>query len=375
MVNQKLRHLSELPETDFPFISLYLCVNAHEFLEQKEKDRIFIKNFIQDAEKKIKEEKNREKLESFKKDIKKIKDFLENKVNSKARGVAIFACDKLGIFKTFFSVMPFENACAINSIPHLKQLAYHFDECENALLVMLDKQTSRIFNVKLGGFILDEMDMEHEVHRFHKQGGWAQMRYQRYIENQVHQHFKEVAKVTEKMLDNNRYESIILAGQHHEIMNFQKLLPKRVNLKIIEVNALDMKENINHILEKVIDDLQFHEFQKEICAVQEVIETTPVRSTLGMQDTIKLVEEGRAETIVIPGYKTYQGWKCNGCLYVKKDQRQAGCPECNHHSRETDLIEEIIRLAIKNRGNVELVKDKAAEKLEKFEGIGALIRY
>ena len=79
--------------------------------------------------------------------------------------------------------------------------------------------------------------------------------------------------------------------------------------------------------------------------------------------------------IVIPEYKTYAGWKCNGCLYVAKEQHQAGCPACGNGFKKTDLAEEAVRLVFKNNGKVELVKDKAAEELEKYEGIGALIRY
>ncbi len=377
MVDKKLRYLSKLPETEFPFISLYLHVNGHEFLEQKEKERIFVKNALQEAENKLHREGNRIKLDSFRKDAGKIRYFLENKVSTRAHGLAIFACDELGVFEAFHSIMPFENSFAVNSIPHLKQLAYHFDECENALVIMTDQQHSRIFNVRLGGFILDETDMGHEVHRFHKQGGWAQMRYQRHIENQIHAHYKEVAKAAAEILDNNTYDNLILIGQHHEIKNLQELLPGKINAKVIHTNSMDMRETTDHILEKILKDLAQHESEKEEEAVEQIIESSPMKSTLGLQDTIQLVEEGRAELIVIPGYKTYQGWKCNGCLYVTKDQHHAGCPapEKGYLSGETDLIEEIIKLTIKNNGKVELIKDKSAEKLEKFEGIGALIRY
>jgi len=375
MVDKKLHSLSKLPETEFPFISLYLNVNAHEFLAQAEQNRIFVKNSLQKTEKLLREESDRERLNSFKKDCANILYFLENNLDSKTHGIAIFACDKLGVFEVFHSIMPFENNFAVNSIPHLKQLAYHFDECENALVIMTDKRNSRIFNVKLGGFIFNESDMNHDVHKFHKQGGWAQMRYQRHVENYALAHFKEVAKVATEMLDNNKYDNFILIGKHYEMKKFENLFPKRVKMKITDINALDIRENINSILEKVMQDLQENEAKKEINSVEEVIEKAPMKSVTGIQDTIRLIEEGRVESVVIPGYKTYQGWKCNGCLYVAKDQKQVGCKACNGGMKETDLIEEVIKLTFMNNGKVELVKDEAAEKLEFFEGIGALIRY
>ncbi len=364
-VSKKLKYLAELPESDYPFISLYLHVNAHELFEQAKKNRIFVKNSFQKIEKQA----------DIKNDREKILDFLENRVNSKAHGIAIFACDKLGIFETFHSIMPFENSFTLNSIPHLKQLAYHADECENALLVITDKHFAKIFNIELGGFILDEAIMEHDIHRFHKQGGWAQMRYQRHIQNQALHHYKEVAKVTADFLDNNPYKNLILAGQHHEVKNLQKLLPKRVNTKIIDINSLGVKSNVNLILEKIIEDLLKNEEKKELKQVSGVINKSPQLSTTGWQDTIQLIEEGRAEQVIIPGYKTYIGWKCNGCLYVAKNQHKAGCDSYDYGLRKTDLTEEIVRLVFRNNGCIELVKGEAAEKLEKYEGIGAVVRY
>ncbi len=364
-INKKLKYLAELPESEYPFISLYLHVNAHELFEQAEKNRIFIKNSFQKIEKQVNIQKDREK----------ILDFLENDLNSKAHGVAIFSCDKLGVFEVFHSIMPFESSFTVNSIPHLKQLAQHADECENALLIIADKRYAKIFNVEIGGFVLDEADMEHDIHRFHKQGGWAQMRYQRHIQNQTLHHYKEVAKVTSEFLDYNPYNNLILAGQHNEIKNLQEFLPKRVNTKIIDINSLGIKSDINQILESIINDLAKIEKQKGLAKVDEIVEKSPLISTTGWQDTIKLLEEGRIELLVIPDYKTYIGWKCNGCLYLTQEQLQAGCNKCDHKFQKTDLTEEMVRLVFRTNGKVEVVNGEAAEKLEQLEGVGAIVRY
>lgn len=375
MTDKRLRQLSELPETKFPFISLYLCINTPNLLEQTEKNRIFIKNSMQEAEARLQKEGNRENLISFRKDCEKILYYLENNLITKAQGIAIFACAGLGIFRIFYSIMPFDNSFAVNSIPHLRQLAYHFDENENALVVMIDRRFARIYNLEIGGFIFDEADMEHEVHKFHKQGGWAQMRYQRHIENQVLRHYKDVAKVATDLLDHNRYDNFIIIGQHNEIKNFQKQLPKRINAKIIHTDSLDMRENISSVLEKVIDDLKENESKKEQAIVKDLIEKAPILSTTGIQDSLKLVSEGRVDLLVLPQNKKQKGWKCNGCLYTEKDQKQAGCPYCGEAALETDLVEELIKFTLKNKGEVELINGKSAEELEHYGGVGVLVRY
>ena len=372
---KRIRSLSNIPETEYPFITLYMDVNSNQLFEQNRKNRIFLKNSINKTENQLKDEDNRHKLQCFKNDAEKIQDYIENNLKTKIHGLAIFACDRLGIFETFQTIMPFENEFISNSIPHLKQLAYQADECENALVIMSDSKYAKIFIVKLGGFILEESTFEHEVHRFHHQGGWAQMRYQRHIENQAHKHYSDVAKAATKLIDEYNFENVILIGQHNEMKKFQELLPKRTKMKLINTNNLQMRENINGILEAVIEDLKNNEDKKENNYVEDIIEKAPRTSVTGMQDTIKLVQDGRSEILVIPNYKKYPGWKCDGCLYVARDQHQPGCQECNGNSRETDLIEELIRLNFRNSGKIEIVKNHAAEELEKYEGIGALIRY
>lgn len=376
-IKQKIENLSKLPETDYPFISLYMNIHSHELFEQAEKNRIFLKDFFQKSADQIKTHDGKEKLKSFKADEDKIRNYINISLDSRAHGLAIFACDKLGIFETFQSLMPFDNNIVIDSFPHLKQLAYQASEYKNAIVIMLDAKYSRIFNIRLGGFVMNELDTSSLVHRFHKEGGWAQMRYQRHIENQVHHHYKEIADIITQFMDKEHYENIVLIGQDHEVKMFQLDLPKRANLKVIDINSLQRGANINEILEVVIRDLREEENKRKFSTVEDIINKAQGGGyeTIGIQDTIELAKEGRIRVLTVVRDLTYNGWKCGDCLYISKDQHHAGCPECNGNTKQTDLVEEAIKLTYKNSGTVELVENEAAVELEKHEGMGAYLRY
>lgn len=376
-IKEKMYYLSSLSETDYPFISLYLNINAHELFEQAEKNRIFLKNSFQKAENRIKEQKEKENLVSFKNDEKKILSYIEKQLNSKIHGIAVFACDKLGIFETFQSLMPFENSFNIGSFPYLKQLAFHADEYENTLVVMADSKYARIFNIKLGGFVINELDIENNVHRFHKQGGWSQARYQRHIEKQIEQHYKEISEIVTEFLDREHYDNLILFGQHHEIKNLEANFSKRVNTRIIDINSLQMRENINEILETVINDLYKTEKKKEFRIIRDIIEKSRGGGfeSLGIQETIELAKDGRIRILAAVKDHVYEGWKCGECLYLTKDQHHGGCPKCNGNMKQTDLIEEAVRLTLKNGGEVEFVENEAAVELENNGELGAYLRY
>jgi peptide chain release factor subunit 1 len=378
IVEERVKHLSELSETDYPFITLYLSVNSHENLfEQAEKNRIFIKDAFRNNMDKIKEENNKDKLTSFQNDEEKIIDYLDNSVITQAHGVAIFACDKLGIFETFQSLMPFENSFSVNSIPHLKQIAYQTEEFENTLVIMVDSKYSTIFSLKLGGFVFREINITDIVHKYHKQGGWSQTRYQRHIKDQIQKHYEETAKVAVELFDREQFENVILIGQENEIKNFMPHFPERMDIKIISTNSLYKRDDMNKIMETVFNDLRKTEKERELKVVRNMIDMAQSggRETLGIQDTIQLAKEGRVDKLAAVKNFSFEGWKCGECFYVEKNQYLAGCPKCNGNVKRTDLVEEIVRLTLRNGGKVDLVEDEAAEELKKYESIGASLRY
>ena len=109
--------------------------------------------------------------------------------------------------------MPFNNEFIIDSFPHLKQFAYQLDQYEKVLVVMLDAKYGRILDIRLRGGLISEHDIENQLYRFHKEGGWSQFRYQRHIEKQVDEHYKEIADLVTHLVDDERFENIILVGQ------------------------------------------------------------------------------------------------------------------------------------------------------------------
>jgi len=378
IVAERIKYLSELPETDYPFITLYLNINSHENLfEQAEKNRIFIKDSFRNTLDKIKEEDNRDKLTSFQKDEEKILNYINNDLKTQAHGAVIFACSKLGIFETFQSLMSFENTFSVDSFPHLKQLAYQMEEFENTLVIVVDSKYSKIFSLKLGGFVFREINVTDIVHKYHKQGGWAQARYQRHVKDQIEKHYEETVKVAIELFDKEQYENVILIGQENEIKNFIFYLPKRINMKVINTDSLYTRENINKIMETIFDDLRKTEKERELKVIEDIITLAQSGGpeTLGMQDTIQLAKEGRISLLTAVKDLSFEGWRCDGCYYIDKNQYQAGCPKCNGSTKHTDLVEEAVRLTLKNGGKVDLVEGEAAEELRKYEGIGAYLRY
>lgn len=376
---EKLEYLANLQESDYPFITMYLNINDQRFLEKNEQNRIFIKNAIVEEGARLWKEGNREKISSFERDQKRIKDYLENSMPTNTHGLAIFACDHLGVFEVVESIMPFDDYFQINSVPHLLQLAYQADEFENALIVMLDAKHSIIYELKTGGYLIKDKEILSDVHRFHKQGGWSQSKFQRGIEQEIDWHYRDTAQELTRIADEEAFENIILLGQDHEIKNFEKHLPKRIMSKVIKTARVNMKENLAHVFESILEDLKQKELKEEYTRIDQLVTraSSPDSCAIGLQETIGLAPQGRINVLAVLRNKEQHGYKCGDCLMIEKDQHLPGCPVCNGNLKDTDIIEEAVRYTLKNGGEIEIVKPEtpAGELLERHEGIGAFLRY
>src|SRR5262249_15171638 len=182
-------------------------------------------------------------------------------------GVALFACAAADLWVEFPSPLPLEDEFTIADRPMVRQLARLDDDYTNALLVLVDSRTARIYEVVLGGF-LAETDFASEVPGRHKQGGWAQARYQRHVQEYIERHYKEVAAYIASYMAAHPHTHLILSGHNDIVAGFRHWLPPSVQAQVMETVSLDLHADRHRILEVAQDVLQQHEREEELATVQ-----------------------------------------------------------------------------------------------------------
>jgi len=345
-IKKEIRKLAKIPETDYPFLSLYLNTKWEDE-KQRGRVRLFVKNELKEAQKSIKEER--------------------------FKGIAIFACSGIRAFIIYRSSIPFENQFTISSKPSLRQLVQISDENKSAIAVMVDTDRAKIFEMSLGEIHL-ESQIESYVPGRHEQGGWSQMRFQRHIREHMHQHHKGVAEQLIKLFDEERWENIVLIGQEHILASFRALLPERVRDKIKGDFPAKFEEESSNLAEKVIEYLHGEYFKEEHTIVEEVIETALARgaAAVGLRDTIEAINRGQVHRLILDSDLKRQGWQCIKCLALG-DITPLSCPFCNSAIETVDLAEEMIRSVINRDGEVDMIKHHP--ELNKYEGVGAMLRF
>lgn len=373
-ITKTLYELAKFPGSDLPVISVYLNTQWRD-QHQRERVTTFLRHHVRLA-RSIEMDDDRQ-MQSLEADLARIErwqiDLLKGNPQTSRAGIALFACQGADLWMELPSAIPFEDEFIIANRPALLQLANLHDEYANALVVMVDSRAARLCEVVLGG-LQSETTFEAEVPGRHKQGGWAQMRYQRHVKDHIDRHHKEVAAYLTTYITAHPQTHLILSGQDTIVNNFRDFLTAPVQERIIDTVQLDMQESPDAVLETAKAVIQQHEQEEEIETVNLLLNRAGQGglAVLGIQETVAALNSGRIHKLIMHRDFQADGWSCQNCGTIgETDQTQ--CPMCRTQVDAVALREEMVNGVLRADGFVELIDPYQA--LAAYEGIGALLRY
>lgn len=374
-MKNEIKKLASLQETPYPFISLYLNTRWDDE-QQRERIRLFTKNQLKKANDQFKNQEDWQNI--LIRDQEQIEKYVEGLVRrvyyEDMNGVAIFSCSGNGTFLTYPSIISFKNECFISALPVLRPLIQLSSQYQNTLIVMVDTDSARLFEVSLEG-LMAESSIESYVPGRHDQGGWAQMRYQRHIKDHMDRHHKEVATQLTELFDSGKWKQIVLIGQERILANFKIFLSERVKQKITDSFPCDFSEDRSKILRRVFERLH----QKEREAIHHQIQTLKERGlvTLGLNPTLEALNAGQVHILYLLNSFHLSGARCQRCnsivLTYPPNDPSVPCPLCKGGIKVVDLGEEMMRSTIRQDGEVKLIEE--SELLGEYDGVGASLRF
>ena len=373
-ITKELQTLAKFTSGTMPVISVYLNTQWRD-QHQRERVTTFVEKHIRQA--RALEPETTTARQSLTRDLERLTQWgqqhLHGTGDSTMPGVALFACSAADLWVEFPSPLPFEDEFTIADRPMLRQLARLDDDYTNALLVLVDSRAARVYEVVLGGF-LAETDFASEIPGRHKQGGWAQARYQRHVKEHMDRHHKEVATYIASYMESHPHTHLIVSGQDDIVASFRHWLPPSVQAQVIETLSLDMHDDRHRILEAAHDTLQRHEREEELATVHLLLNRAGHGSlaTVGIQETLAAVNTGRVHKLIM--HRNFQGcgWRCLHCGSLG-EQVPLQCPVCGGQVETVELGEAMISGVLQTDGFVELIEPDA--RLAAYEGVGAFLRY
>jgi len=291
-------------------------------------------------------------------------------------GVALFACDALGLRETLASRVPFENGFTVAEAPHLRPLLELDEKAPSTLVVFIDTESARLVLLTAEGAD-EEVALRADVPGHHSRGGWAQLaqsRYQRHTQDHRARHFEAVVASLTGLVDAHGVRRIILAGEPRNVAVFRQELPSLIATYVLGVVAGARHEAIGVIVDRAAEYLSHVEGQREAEGVDATLTAAAKRGkgVAGLDATLEAINRGAVHRLyLVKGWRA-PGRRCGGCGMLHAGFSWT-CPTCGGEALTVELGEVMAERVAAVGGTVETIEGH--QPLAAAGGVAAELRY
>lgn len=311
-----------------------------------------------------------------------IENYIDQEHNGSGRSVAIFSCAHEDFFRAYPIQIPIRSRLRVSNRPHVKPLANLLDSYGGYGVALVDKQGARLFYFHLGTLREQEGVMGESVRRT-KHGGGSQAAGRRSGEAGQTQHVTEIternmresADFAASFFAENNIRRVLIGGTEDNIALFRNYLPKKWQSLIVGTFPISMTASHAEVMERAIKVGQNAEQQKETHVVDTVITAASKGKggVIGLEDTLKMVRDGRIQNLILLDGFHSPGYRCQGCGYLTTQELDS-CPFCSAELAEIpDAVDLAVRRVLEDGGEVDMINENL--QLEEQGKIGALLRY
>lgn len=364
-----LEDLLKIPEGELPFISLYLDLSVNQ--QGKRDYPVIFRKRAAEARRML--HSDTDAAERLDQSLAEIERYFGSELKEQAQGLAIFVAKHRDIFRDFQLPVPVENRLIVSRTPYVFPLIKMLEENEHHAVVIVEQDQARIFSYYFNR-VRPRAELTEEVPGRTEVGGWSQMRYQRHREWHVHHFHSEVVKFLKRFERAENPDDYIILTTDRNLALIQEELPADLRRKVRFTEHIDFVASEDAIASKIRPIIEAEKERMRRQAVEQLRERVErgYLATSGREATVRALQDGRVELVVVDETGELRGWRCLECetLYGSNPER---CSFCGGELEEVDLKDRVARLA--EAQNVKLVFSRNNQMLQQMEGIGALLRY
>lgn len=354
------------------FVSLYL--NVDPMFNQRGDYMVHFKNMM----KNVTETLDKAVYKAVKDDIEKFEDYVLSNKRMFKKGLALISSMANNLWRAYNVNVPVKNELVVDKTPYTKPLLEILDNYQSYAVLLVDKESARIFKVHLGGIVEYSGVHTPDIPGRHKKGGWfalSQNHYERHIAFHIGMHLKEVVEKLESFLSGEYIGRIIIGGSEETVSMVKGMLHRTVLDRVIGIAKVEMFARPDEVLRRVEPIVSAYEKKKE----EEMVETLIAKAlknenaVLGLDNVVNALQQQRVMKLVfVKDYKA-SGYSCSSCGYLGV-QKVDPCPYCKGKMDAVDYMVDLAgEKAIQQNAFVEVVSE--SRKLMDAGGIGAFLRF
>lgn len=369
-LQESIRTLAALPETDAPVISCYLTLEKGRPRDGR--------NALDERLRSMKNALTAQAHQDCEIAMVRIDRYLGAELRLDARGAAIFSrAGEQPFFLPLQFRVPLPTWLAVDAMPNIYHLVELKDTYHRYVVMIATEENVRILEVNLGT-VTEELWTQRPELRKRVGREWTKPAYQSHRQDRTQKFLKEQIKILDQRMAAGGYGHVILGGHPTITGRVRSELPKHLAAKLIDVVPASGRTPVSDVVEATIAAFIAQEERESRAVVEELAQQirTGGLAVAGTVPSFQALKRDQADTLVVAGgYTPGRGWACAACGMMDTDRaKPAACRECGFTElRDIDIREAMVRLAEQHDVMVEVVN--SSEALARLGGVGCLLRY
>jgi len=369
---EELKEIANMKGKEGYFVNLYL--NVDPMFNTKGDYMVHFKNMIKNTVDSL----DKAVYKEVKDDLEKVENYVLSNKRLFKRGLAIISSSANSFWKEYNLSVPVKNELIADKTPYAKPLMDILDNYQRYAVLLIDKESGRIFIVHLGEIVEYSEIKPPDVPGKHRKGGWfslSQNRYERHIDFHIALHIKDVIEKIDSFLSGEYIGRLIIGGSDEAVATVKGMLKKTVLDKVIDTVKIEMFAKPDEIMKKVEPIVLKYEKQKEQEEVDFLIERAMKNenAVLGLNNVLNALQEQRVmKLFFVKDYKAL-GYICNSCGFLTAQKIQS----CSYCSGAIEAVDYMINLAGEKAVEQGALIEVVAENKKLFDAgaIGAFLRF
>jgi peptide chain release factor subunit 1 len=375
---ETLRKLAAWNADGVPVASLYLDVDGRRY-PRKQDYTLRFETLCHELQRQA-EPLGKQAVWSVAKDTRRMQEYLASLDRGHIRGLAMFSASGAGLWHAVAVPTPVPDCATVADQPYVLRLEALLQTYETFCTALVDRERARIFLSRLGA-IAEQTDVLDDVPGKHDQGGWAQARYQRHIEDHVARHLKHTGELLLRLFKRNGFDHLILAGPDEVLAELERTLHDYLTRRIVARISLPRTSSPDQVLERSLAVEERVQAERERSIRDRVVAESAAgrHAVTGLPAVLDALNEGRVDTLVAPFGVSAEGRRCASCGRLEASNgspaSRGKCRTCGGEMEPVrDVVESAVAAALRQRSRVESLPFTGAEGLGQGM-IGALLRY
>lgn len=375
ITREQIRELAEFRDEKSCAVSFYYQPSTPRNKAHKE-DTILIKDLAREA---LRAMEGKGTKDGARADIDHVLRLTDELRSNGTHGKAIFACAAKKIWREYDLAPTLPGTqLFVDRRFHLRPLAHLLGAVPLLGIVLIDKHRARIFDLRLGE-LTEREDLFHPLSRRGRSdgfGGYDGGHAQRRVEDEVRQHFKNVADSLKDLLERGVFEKWILACQDTYMPMIESQLHPYVKNALIGRFRADLahanRDGIRTEAQQILDRWQNNRRREMVSEVLGQARRN-ARGATGLRRVLRSLEQGEVQALLIGDNFQSHAVECTACGHIDA-HLVSFCPVCGRATQEVvDVAEVILPRVI--RQNIELFYVKDDPEFDGVGNIAALLRY